>query len=114
MTKSITLSIFDPSNYSTNAISIASEDIEILRLCPVYDCVYFTDDQFKTKKVVSKFYISVKNVVEIFKSFNLSDEFYIKEITLIDDDGFETFVTEPSSSIASEVKDDLLILRQLK
>lgn len=113
MTKSITLSIFDPSNYSTHALSIKSEDIEMFRLCPVYDVVYFVDDRFETKKVVSKFYISVKNVVEIFESFNLSDEIYIKEITLIDGDEVETFVTESSSSIVSEVKDDLLILHQL-
>ena len=113
MTKSITLSIFDPSNYSTRALSIEAEDIEMLRLCPVYDVVYFADDRFETKKVVSKFYISVKNVVEIFKSIGLSDEFYIKEIILSYLDKFETFVTESDSSVVSEVKDDLLILRQL-
>lgn len=112
MTKSITLSIFDPSNYSTHALSIKAEDIEILRLCPVYDVVYFTDDRFETKKVVSKFYISVKNVVEIFKSFDLSDEFYIKEIILSDLDKVETFVTESDSSVVAEVKDDMLILHQ--
>lgn len=112
MTKSITLSIFDPSNYSTRALSIKAEDIEMLQLCPVYDVVYFADDRFETKKVVSKFYISVKNVVEIFKSFDLSDEFYIKEIILSDLDKVETFVTESDSSVVSEVKDDLLILRQ--
>lgn len=112
MTKSITLSIFDPSNYSEHVLSIESEDIEMLRLCPVYDVVYFADDRFKTKKVVSKFYISVNNVVEIFKSFNLSDEIYIKEITLIDRDEVETFVTESDSSIIAEVKDDMLILHQ--
>lgn len=114
MTKSITLSIFDPSNYSTRALFIKDEDIEMLRLCPVYDVVYFADDRFETKKVVSKFYISVKkNVVEIFKSFDLSDEFYIKEIILSDLDKVETFVTESDSSVVSEVKDDLLILHQL-
>lgn len=113
MSKSVILSIFDPRDYSEHSLSVESKDIEILRLSPVYDVVYFSEDQFKTKKVTSKFYISVKNVVEIFKSFDLSDSIYIREIKLIDRDKVETFSTEVDSSFVSEIKDDLLILRQL-
>ena len=93
MSKSIILSIFDPRDYSDHSLSVEAKDIERLQLFQVNETIYLKEDRFVTKKVVDKFYIAVKNVLELFEPFKLSDSIYIEEIKLIDGDEVKNFAT---------------------
>lgn len=113
MSKSVILTIFDCSDRSSHSLSIESENIERLQLFKVHDAFFFKDDQFMTKKVADKFYISAKNAAETFGSFHLSKSIYLEEIKVIDGDKVESFGTELDPSFTAEINDDLLIFSQL-